>query len=94
VFNISAKEGSKCLGGLIIVKDKNNKYYLVNKTGKQVNAKTWDEIGDFSDGLALVKENSKWGFIDIQGNKVIDLKFDVASGFKNGAAIVKSNDRF
>ncbi|MBK6379064.1 MAG: WG repeat-containing protein [Chitinophagaceae bacterium] len=94
VFNVSAKEGSKCKGGLIAVKDKNNKYFLVNKTGKQVNTKTWDEMGDFSDGLALVKENAKWGYIDMQGNKVIDLKFDIASSFTNGAAIVKLNDKF
>jgi hypothetical protein len=94
VFNVAAKEGGKCVGGIIAVKGKDNKYFLINKTGKQVNAKTWDEIGDFSDGLALVKENLKWGFIDMQGNKVIDLKFDVASGFKNGVAIVKVNNQF
>jgi hypothetical protein len=94
VFSVAAKEGSKCKGGLIAIKDKNNKYYLVNKSGKQINTKTWDEIGDFSDGLALVKENSKWGFIDMLGNKVIDLKFDVASSFTNGAAIVKLNNEF
>ena len=51
-------------------------------------------MGDFSDGLALVKENAKWGYIDMQGNKVIDLKFDIASSFTNGAAIVKLNDKF
>ena len=94
VFNVAAKEGSKCVGGIIAVKGKDNKYFLINKTGKQVNSKTWDEIGEFSDGLALVKENSKWGFIDMLGNKVIDVKFDVASGFKNGAAIVKLNNQF
>ena len=94
VFNLTAAEGSRCKDGIIAVKDKNNRYYQINKSGKQINAKTWDEIGEFSDGLALVKENSKWGFIDMQGNKVIDLKFDVASSFTKGAAIVKLNDKF
>jgi len=94
VFNISAKEGSKSVGGIISVKDKNDKYYLVNRTGKQINSKTWDEIGEFSDGLAVVKENNKWGFIDMLGNKVIDLKFDVASSFAKGAAIVKQDGKF
>ena len=94
VFNVAAKEGSKCLGGVISVKDINNKYYLVNKTGKQINAKTWDEISEFADGLALVKENNKWGFIDMLGNKVIDLKFDVASSFTKGGAMVKLNNQF
>jgi WG containing repeat len=95
VFSLSAKEGSRCLGGLISVKDKTtDRYYLVNKTGKQINAKTWEEIGIFSDGLALVKDNSKWGYIDALGNKVIDTKFDIASGFTKGAAVVKLNDKF
>jgi hypothetical protein len=94
VFSLNAKEGSRCFGGIITVKDNYNKYYLINKTGKQINEKKWDEIGTFSDGLALVKENSKWGFIDTKGNKVIDTKFDIASGFTKGAAIVKLNGRF
>ncbi len=94
VFSISAKEGSRCLGGLISVKDKTNRYYLINKTGKQINSKTWEEIGIFSDGLALVKDNSKWGYVDALGNKVIDTKFDLASGFTKGAAVVKLNGKF
>lgn len=94
VFNVAAKEGSKCVGGIISVKGKDDKYYLINKTGKQINAKTWDAIGEFSDGLALVKENNKWGFIDITGNKVIDTKFDVASSFAKGVAIASSNGKF
>jgi len=94
VFNVAAKEGSKCVGGIISVKGKDDKYFLINKTGKQVNAKTWDEIGEFSDGLTVVKENNKWGFIDMTGNKVIDTKFDVASSFSKGTAIVKQNDKF
>ena len=94
VFNVSAKQGSRFTGGVISVKDKNDKYYLVNKTGKQVNTKTWDEIGEFSDGLALAKENNKWGYIDMLGNKVIDVKFDVASSFAKGVAIVKLNNMF
>lgn len=94
VFNVAAKQGSKCVGGLITVKGKDDKYFLINKTGKQVNSKTWDEIGDFSEGFALVKENNKWGFIDMTGIKVIDTKFDVASSFTKGTAIVSSNGKF
>lgn len=94
VFSLSAKEGSKCQGGLVSVKDNYSKFYLVNKTGKQLNEKKWDGIGIFSDGLALVKENSKWGFIDAQGNKVIDTKYDEASSFTKGAAIAKQNGKF
>lgn len=94
VFSLSAKEGSKCVGGIIAVKDKNDKYYLVNKAGKRINSKTWEEIGEFSEGLALVKENSKWGYIDATGNKIIDVKFEIASSFTKGAAMVRLNSEF
>lgn len=94
VFSLNAKEGSRCKDGLISVKDNYNKYYLINKTGKEISEKRWDGIGGFSDGLALVKENLKWGFIDTQGNTVIDTKYDEASSFTKATAIVKQNGKF
>ena len=94
VFNLAAKEGGDCHGGLIAIKNNSDKFYFVNKKGKPLNAKTWDEIGVFAEGLALVKENGKWGFIDTLGNKVIDTKYDVASSFTKGAAMVKLNNVF
>ena len=93
-FNIKAKEGSKCTAGFIIIKDNNNRFYHVNKKGKPINAKTWEEAGAFIEGLSLVKENGKWGFIDTLGKKVIDTKFELSSGFSKGAAMVKLNDKY
>ncbi len=94
VFNVKAKEGSKCIAGFIIIKDNSNRYYYVNKNGKPINTKTWEEANQFTEGLALVKENGKWGFIDTLGNKVIDMKFDLASSFSKAAAMVKLNNKF
>lgn len=94
VFSLIAKQGGKCTGGFIVIKDTGNRFYHVNKSGKPISAKTWTEVGDFAEGLALVKENNKWGFIDTLGNKVIDLKFDIASSFTKGAAMVQLNGKF
>ncbi|HMI79962.1 MAG TPA: WG repeat-containing protein, partial [Ferruginibacter sp.] len=93
-FNINAKEGGKCTEGFITIKGNDGRYYHVNKKGKAISPKTWEAAGNFSEGLAMVKDNGKWGFIDTLGNKVIDLKFDVASNFTKGAAMVKSNNQF
>jgi len=93
-FNMSAKEGGKCIEGFIGIKDNNNRFYHVNRMGKPISTKTWDEVADFSEGLALVKEKGKWGFIDTTGNKAIDIKYDLASNFSKGAAIVKLNNKF
>ena len=93
-FNVKAKEGSKCTAGFIIIKDNGNRFYHVNKMGKPINEKTWEEAGAFIEGLSAVKDNGKWGFIDTLGKKVIDLRFDFSTGFSNGAAMVKLNGKF
>jgi hypothetical protein len=93
-FSKPAKDGSKCTNGFIIIVDKNNRYSHVNKKGVAINSKTWDEAGDFIEGLASVKENGKWGFIDSLGKKVIDTKFDLVSNFSKGAAVVKLNNEY
>lgn len=93
-FNVSAKEGGRCIGSFIGIKGNNGRFYFVNKKGKAINAKTWEEIADFAEGLALVKDNGKWGFIDTLGNTVIDIKYEVASNFSKGAAMVRLNNKF
>lgn len=94
VFNVPAKEGSKCTNGFIIIKDKGDRFYHVNKTGKPISTKNWDEVGEFFEGLAMVKENGKWGFIDTLGKKIIDTKYGVVSNFTKGAAMVSLNNEF
>ena len=94
VFNVAAKEGSKCTSGFITIKDKNNRFYHVNKQGKTITSKTWEEAGEFFEGLAMVKENGKYGFIDTVGKKIIDTKYNVVSSFSKGAAMVKLNNEF
>ena len=93
-FNVAAKEGSKCTGGFITIMDKNNRAYHVNKKGKPISTKNWDDAGEFIEGLASVKENGKWGFIDTTGKKIIEPKYDIVSNFSKGAAIVKLNGAF
>ncbi|MEO6542370.1 MAG: WG repeat-containing protein [Ferruginibacter sp.] len=94
VFKLNAKEGGKCTEGFINIKGNDGRFYHVNKNGKAISTKTWEAVGDFSEGLAMVKDNGKWSFIDTLGNKVIELKFDVASNYTKGTAIVRSNNQF
>ena len=53
----------------------------------------YDKIGDFSEGLAVVKLKSKWGFVDKAGKEVIPLKYDEVADFYDGLALVKLNDK-
>jgi hypothetical protein len=43
----------------------------INKAGQLVIPCKYDEVHDFRDGLAMVKENSTWGFIDKTGQMVL-----------------------
>jgi len=94
VFNISAKEGGKCIAGFIAIKGNDGRFFHVNKKGNPISTKTWEGIGEFRSGIALVKDKGKWGFIDTLGRTVIDCKYDEASAFFNGAAIVKANGSY
>ncbi len=51
----------------------------------------WSEIGDFSDGMAMVKANGKYGFIDEQGVQVGQVRWDTVRPFSFGYAAVKEN---
>ncbi|HBK2048805.1 TPA: WG repeat-containing protein [Campylobacter coli] len=48
----------------------------MDKNGEFAIKPKFDDIWDFSEGLAKVKLNGRWGFIDRSGKFVIEPKFD------------------
>lgn len=75
----------------ISVSDKrgNDKYGFINKTGKIIVPPIYYEAGEFSEGLAYVKNEERLcGFIDTTGNFVIEPKFYNATFFSEGLAAV------
>lgn len=60
-----------------------NKNMYISVAGEE-----YEQIGDFSEGLAVVKSNGKYGFIDKTGKEVIPLKYDDAEDFYKGSAII------
>ena len=57
-------------------------------TYTQVIAPQYEAAGQFSDGLAPVKQNGKWGYINTDGETVIPFQYDIAGLFNEGYAIV------
>lgn len=88
-------QGSLC-NGLAKVK-KNNKWGFVDASGNLVVSPKYDEVENFSDGLARVrikhhgKNGGGWGLVDASGKEVIKPMFDWIYDFENGKAKVKSN---
>ncbi|MEL6134051.1 MAG: WG repeat-containing protein, partial [Bacteroidota bacterium] len=58
------------------VRNKLGRWGMIDMQGKLVVRMTFQEILDFSNGLAAVKLSGKWGFVDTNGKLVIGFKFD------------------
>lgn len=50
----------------------------------------FDEVQDFSEGLAAVRIEDKWGYINKKGDMIIDPEFIYARPFKSGKAFVNT----
>ena len=72
-----------------------NKYGVIDKTGKEIVKPNFDDIGDdFHEGLAPFRLGSKWGFIDTSGKVVIEPRFDGARGFSEGLGRVALKNKW
>ena len=69
------------------------KWGYIDRRGKLIVPLQWDDVWDFSGGLAAVKLNGKRGYINGIGEVAIPLEWDSTSPFKNGEAIVKKAGR-
>ncbi len=87
--------------GRFFIKNNDGKYELYTADAKpqQVGGKTWADVSDFSDGLALAAEEGKSvAIINREGEQVADLsKIDgktilAAKGLYEGYAIVETED--
>ena len=61
-------------------------YSFINKKGKVVIKPKYDDVGDFSEGLAIVEKSNKWGFINKKGKEIVKPKYDKVVFFSEGLA--------
>ena len=62
--------------------------FVNNIQGDIVVSCKYEDAGNFSEGLAVVKLNGKWGYIDKLGHEVIPCKYDEACDFSEDLAVV------
>jgi len=67
---------------------------LIDKTGKEIIAPQFDDMGVFSEGLLAVLKKGKWGYIDSTQKTIIKFEFAFAGNFSEGLARVKRTDKF
>lgn len=65
---------------------------IINKSGVRMFDFKYEDVRDFSEGIATVMLGKKWKYIDPQDNQIIKGEFDVAESFHNGLAYVYSEE--
>jgi len=69
----------------------NNKVGYINQVGQVVIPPVYLSGGDFSDGVAAVRQNGLYGYINSKGKFVIKPQFDFATQFYHGFAFAFKN---
>ncbi len=64
----------------------------LDRDGKLVIARQFEQAGPFVDGMAKAKVNGKYGFINKQGKFMVSPQFFWASDFSEGFAVVATQD--
>lgn len=65
------------------------RYSFIDRTGRELSARTYREAKDFSEQTAPVGDGRVWGFIDANGTTVIQLTYQNAEPFSEGLAAVQ-----
>lgn len=67
---------------------KGGKWGYIDGYGKVIIPLEYEEVGNFSEGLAAVRKDGKWGYINLKNEVVIPFEFTNrgVSSFKNGVA--------
>ncbi len=69
-----------------------NLYGFINEYHQTEVSPVYTQVGNFSGGLACVKNSDgKWGYIDPFGQVIISFQFDDANDFSCGRALVKTD---
>lgn len=57
-------------------------------TGRELVPCIWGDVGNFSEGLAAVRDGDAWGYVNLQGELVIPCTWAHARSFHDGYAVV------
>ncbi|MBD5154968.1 MAG: hypothetical protein HDT15_07865 [Oscillibacter sp.] len=67
---------------------------VIDETYKVVIPPEYDNVGEFSEGLAVVNKNGKCGFIDKTGKLVVPLQYSIGGDFCEGLAVVQKDGKY
>ena len=59
-----------------------------------ITTSNYEDVKDFSDGLAGVQLNDKWGFINLKGEQIIPALFNATGNFSEDICAVQSGEKW
>ncbi|WP_026652852.1 WG repeat-containing protein [Butyrivibrio proteoclasticus] len=91
--NISEEPSSEYHDGLAKIQSpENGMYGFANEAGEVVIPCEFEEVRDFSDGFAAIKQNGSWGFIRTDGTFLIKPYMKDVIDFSNGYGAIWTTD--
>lgn len=86
--DISTEEKQEFFEGLCVFANEDLNFGFKNKQGDIIINPIYEYADNFSNGLALVRDNGRFGFINKNGEIVIDIIYENAMSFSNDKALV------
>lgn len=79
---------------MIIRTEENGRYGLTQKNGQFILPCDYQEICDFKNGFAKVRQNNLWGLVDEQGKVVVPCYYYKIKQLESGLIKVKRNGKY
>ena len=65
------------------------KWGYININGQLIIKDEYDDLREFSEGLAAASKNGLWGYIDKSGNEIIPIRYRTVKTFSEGIAVAQ-----
>lgn len=69
-------------------KQKLGKWGFVNENDEPICEFIYDEVRDFSEGIAAVRVGNKWGYINENGAEICEIRYEAVGDFQSNLGVV------
>lgn len=78
---------------LKVKKEVFGKWGFVNNENEPICDFIYDEVRDFSEGIAAVRVNDKWGYINEEGIEICEIRYDAVGDFQSKLGVVEKEGK-
>ena len=93
VVPISYESRSIWKEGVLAVREKDKKISFYKNDGSLISGAAYDQVSDFENGMAIVKQGATYGYLSLDGKEVKPV-YQEARFFEDGLAAVKEKGRW